>query len=159
MTPIYETGSQEFFQPRITKSEANPQTALLRLTSAKLGALPFGQTLEKTLTLASNPATLALRVKIQEWTDSLTEDSGSDTERIQNEIAHALSILRKTSIGSFASNITTYLGVPLALLSPVCKFAAAMGWACTIAGTVGLSVSHAAANRYQWAAFGSANKS
>jgi hypothetical protein len=157
MTPTYESGSQQLFQPRITALESNAPTVLLRLTSAKLGVLPFGQSLKETLQLARDPATIALRVKIQEWTDSLTEDSGEDTERIQKEISHSLSILKKAKIGAHASNITTYLGIPLALLSPVFAFVAAMGWICTIAGTVGLVTSHATTKKYEWASFGSSN--
>jgi hypothetical protein len=158
MTPIYEAVSQKLFQPRITEQQVNAPTGLLRLTSAKLGTLPFGQNLTQTLRLARDPATVALRVKIQEWTDSLTEDSGKDTERIQQEISHSLSILKKANIGAQASNITTYLGIPMALLAPVSAFVAAMGWVCTVAGTIGLAASHATAKRYRWASFGSSNK-
>lgn len=83
MTPIYESPSQELFQPQISPGEVNSPTVLLRLTSAKVGVLPYGQTLKRTLELARDPATLALRIKIQEWADSLTKDSGADTQRIQ----------------------------------------------------------------------------
>jgi hypothetical protein len=158
MTPIYEAVSQKLFQPRIVEQGVNTPTVLLRLTSAKLGVLPFGQNLTKTLRLARDPATVALRGKIQEWTESLTKDSGEDTERIQREISHSLTVLKHASVGSKVSNITTYLGIPLALLAPISAFVAAMGWVCTIAGTVGLATFHAKGKKYNWASFGSANK-
>lgn len=133
-------------------------TVLLRLTSAKLGVLPYGQDLGHTLRLARDPATLALRVKIQAWTDSLTEDSGADTERIQKEITHALAMLKRFGRGSQISNITTYLAIPVGLLGLVSGFAIAMGWTCTIAGTLGLAGAQIATRKYRWPSFGSSNR-
>jgi len=158
MTPIFDAGATSLFQPKIDSGRFNSPTTLLRLTSAKLGVLPHGQTLKGTLRIARDPATIALRVKIQEWTDSLTEDSGADTERIQREISEALGHLNKASLGSQVSNITTYLGLPTALTAVVSAFATQVGWLATIAGTIGLAAHDATRQKYRWATFGSSNK-
>lgn len=158
MTPIFESPTTRLFQPRITRSESNMPTVLLRLTSAKLGVLPYGQSLGQTLELARDPATVALRVKIQEWLDSLTQESGSNTERIQNEISQALRMLNKYGVGSHISNITTYLAIPVGLVALISGFAAAIGWTCSVAGTIGLATAQLTTKKYRWASFGSRNK-
>jgi hypothetical protein len=113
---------------------------------------------KQTLKLAKDPGTMALRAKIQEWTDSLTEESGATTERIQQEIKDTLRILEKTGVGSTISNITTYIAIPIGLAAIVSGLAAAVGWICTIGGTIGLATSQVAKRKYQWASFGSSNK-
>lgn len=157
MSPIYDPNFSGLFQPELVK-ELNVPTVLLRLTSAKLGVLPYGQTLAATLKLARDPATAALRVKIQEWTESLTDDSSANTENIQKDITEALAHLQRAGIGASVSNVTTYIGVPLALASQVSTFASAVGWIATVAGTIGLGAFHATSRKYRWASFGSSNR-
>jgi len=155
MAPIYPTDSTGLFRPNLQDASENTPTVLLRLTSAQLGVLPYGQSLRSTLAIANDPATHALRFKIDEWISSLPLDSGTATESIQKEIHSALKILNRANIGSTISNITTYIGVPLALVAPISQFATALGWIATVAGTIGLGVSHAAKHGLQWATFGS----
>jgi hypothetical protein len=48
MTPITDSSSDDLFHPPSTSSEVNTPTLLLKLTSANLGVIPFGQSLKQT---------------------------------------------------------------------------------------------------------------
>lgn len=158
MTPMIEADNDFAVRPALLESDVNMPTALLKFTSSMLGVIPYGSSLADTLVLAKDPATIALRVKIQEWVDSLIVNSGASTEKIQKEIIKALSVLRAANVAAKVGTVTTYLGVPLALAGELSAFAAAMGWSCTIAGSMAQLASDTARKHYLWSSFGSSSR-
>lgn len=158
MVPIMPGSDYGLYRPPVLTKEFNVPTTLLRLTSSRLGVIPHGQSLRQTLEMAKNPATVALREKITEWTNSIMNDDAATMGKIQKEISKSLDYLKVAKAGSAVSDICTYISVPLALVSLVSGFTTALGWACTIAGTASLATNHVLAKQNRWASFGSSNK-
>ena len=129
--------------------------ALLRIVANKLGKLSTRDTLTESLELSGHPNTVALRKKIFEWKDYLSNGNIDKVEFVQKEVSEATSELSKLSLAKNIGRITTYLSVPVSMVELLLFMPPALGITTTLVGFGTQAIVDIQEKRYRWAMFGS----
>ena len=128
---------------------------VLRVTTTRLGALPFRPTLSDTLAAAQSAAAEDLRGHVLEWTDVLGDDSEGALRRIENKVQRAAAGLRGAGALSEGGRLVTYLGGAQLVMAPLLSIPPSLGIATTVMGAGLQCLSDGVRRRYRWASFGS----
>ncbi len=128
---------------------------VLRVTTTRLGALPFRPTLSDTLAAARSAAAQDLRGHVLEWTDALGDESDGALRRIESKVQRAAAGLRGAGALSEGARFVTYLGGAQLVMAPLLSIPPSLGIATTVMGAGLQYLSDAVRRRHLWASFGS----
>lgn len=146
----------EKFCQQWQSDDANNQHEIIQTVCIELGVLPYRSTLAQTMKLRESNQFKSLREFSKEFLPSSTRLHEINLEKLSEEISYAkrhLEIAQKT--GTFARYVT-YVGVPLALATPLIPMLGAVGVAATFAGAYATAHQHAREKKFAWANIGAA---
>lgn len=138
---------------KVDKFESE-DVALLRIVANKLGRLSTRDTLTESLELASHPNTRALREKLFEWKNYLSNGNVDKLDFVQKEVSEATSELSKLSAAKNIGRITTYLSVPISMVELMFLMPPILGITTTLIGFATQATIDIQEKRYKWAMFG-----
>ena len=134
--------------------DANNQHEIIQTVCIELGVLPYRSTLAQTMKLRESNQFKSLREFSKGFLPSSTSLYEINLDKLSEEISYAkrhLEIAQKT--GTFA-RFVTYVGVPLALATPLIPMLGAVGVAATFAGAYATAHQHAREKKFAWANIG-----
>lgn len=159
MTPVLHYCEPSPSIDYLENSEANLQTAILKLTTSRL-KIPKGlHSLQHALELATEPATIDLRQQIQIWSQDLIDGDEQSVRKIEKDIERAMFALKLGEKVSSLGNLCSYIGVSSmfvpTLLPQLSGMMATIGGTVTVVGSMAPLAVNAINRRKRWATFGS----
>lgn len=160
---------QAIFIPRNTSTEesaldtlrntqgsfgSEPEMAILKIATHRLGRLPHAATLKDTLTLAKTSAAEDLRNLITQWVAMIPEGPTSVLESIERKARHAMWGLGAARASTDIGRFVTYAGGSIWLSSALLNLPPDVGVSITIAGVISQGIVDTVTRWYRWASFG-----
>jgi hypothetical protein len=135
--------------------DSGERMVIANVVCRELRTTPRASTLRGTLTLASSAEAVALRSKLNTWTDCLRcGDNRIDVVRREIEYAQRELVMARTWVA--AGVFYTVIALPVSMLSSVSPvIAAALNWTVTVGGVVAAGASANLLRRNRWAMLGS----
>lgn len=156
-TPIYEM-SPNLINFKSNSTLDNEAVRVYRIATQELGVIPVCTSLRKALSLAQQPTAVALRDHIEEWAQSLRDDSVDITKRIQHDISKASNSLVKANALHTAGQIVGYISIPTSVAGFISPLLAALGFSLTCVAILIDQTGSAIDRRINWLGFGTSHR-
>lgn len=128
---------------------------VFRITTQKLGVIPFCSTLRQSLKLANDPATIALRNQIENWLVSLKDGIADKSIFIQNKIQKANDRLLKSYKLKTAGFFSGIIAIPVSAVGILNPFLGALGLSLSCIAVIFERTAKKIENNVKWIGFGS----
>lgn len=133
------------------------EVQVVRTVCVEIGTLPYRTTLKETLKLRDSDQFKELRSFSREFLKVNGELDGSNLDKLKDEIVYAKRHLGHAQRAGSIARFFTYIGVPLALATPLVPALGALGVAATLGGAYATAHQHARERRFAWANIGIAS--
>jgi len=130
---------------------------LFRITCECLGRLPRGRTLKESINLSKDPATIDLRLRIQDWANELQQGKLDELEIIQRDIKKANAALKVAHINDKIGNIVTWLSGPITIIETLTGIPSFLGITATVVGDFASLQGHTKKSSNKWISFNTRN--
>lgn len=127
---------------------------LFRIAVTGLGKLPFRNTLTETLTLARDPATIALRQNIEEWLIAFSNTNEQDLQMISRDIATASEALSRLGHWRVVAAFCTWIALPVGIAEAFLQLPPVLSSSISVVGMAAESRKLLTEKKCRWVRFG-----
>ncbi|WP_460968154.1 hypothetical protein [Spirosoma migulaei] len=131
------------------------EVAIIRIASKELGRFHYRPTIKDTLKLSNEPASIAFREILAEWSEAIIKGDIGDIIFFQNEIKRANSALDKLNQNYLMNTVFTYLSIPVSALEYYLQLPPIISSSIAVIGTTAQIENKIVTNKYNWAMFNS----
>lgn len=137
-----------------SKNGLTREVGLFRVVATQLGKLTHMPTIDQSLLLANDPASISLRQYIPNWLEALSNTKRSEADFIEREIKKATKVLARVSKMEKASRIIGYFSIPAALIETLLAMLPIPGVAIELLSRGLEGEAKTVAEPYLWLSFG-----
>jgi hypothetical protein len=130
---------------------------LFRITCECLGRLPRGRTLKESIALSKDPATIDLRLRIQDWKNELQQGKLNELEIIQRDIKKTIAALKDAHNSDKVGNVVTWLSGPIGIIEALMGIPSFLGISVAVVGNIASANRHIKKSKNKWVSFNTKN--